>query len=179
AEAVHALLGQPLAVKQSVSVDLPLAAHLPASYVADPAQRLNLYQRLADAATAEEVGTLGAELCDRFGPPPQPALNLLYVVELKVLAQQAGVEAISRRDGAIVLVVSTALPAEVLRAACAPAGQAATVRPGVLRLDQARLRDWQPVLYEVVRRLGDGRKGGAEARVSSASTSRVATRKRA
>jgi transcription-repair coupling factor (superfamily II helicase) len=154
AEAVQTLRGQPVTVKRSASIDLPLAAHLPASYVADPAQRLNLYQRLANAESLDDVGSLGAEIRDRFGPPPRPVLNLLYLVQLKVLAQQAGVQSISARsDGAIVLELGPDVPPEAARAASGPLGHAATVRPGLIRLDRTQLPDWQAVVYETVERL--------------------------
>ena len=46
---------------------------------------------------------MGQELVDRFGPLPEPVENLLYVVRVKVLAVNVGVEAISQEDGQLVL----------------------------------------------------------------------------
>ncbi|HEU4760659.1 MAG TPA: transcription-repair coupling factor [Dehalococcoidia bacterium] len=82
-----------------ISIELPLSAHLPQSYVADVNVRLALYQRLSGAGSAEEVSAIGQEMVDRFGAPPLPARNLLYVVALRTAAAQAGVQSIGVEDG--------------------------------------------------------------------------------
>ena len=63
-----------------MTIDLPLSAHLPPVLRAGPELRLALYQRLSDAREPEEVASIGQELVDRFGQPPPPSRNLLYVV---------------------------------------------------------------------------------------------------
>jgi len=103
-EAVKELkAGQPVApgaamdaaLEPSPTIDLPLSAYLPEDYVADPTVRLTMYQRLAKARTGEEVSQMKGELRDRFGSLPAEAENLLYVVSLRVLAAQAGIQSIS------------------------------------------------------------------------------------
>ncbi len=86
-----------------VSIDLPLSAHLPPSYIPDINQRLALYQRLSAAAGPQEVAAIAQEMVDRFGPPPPLARNLLYVVTLRTLAKQAGVHSISAEDSTAVV----------------------------------------------------------------------------
>jgi len=75
-----------------VTIDLPLSAHLPPSYVPDLNMRLALYQRLSNAADAEAVSEIGQEMVDRFGPPPPLARNLLYIVGLRTLCRLGGVQ---------------------------------------------------------------------------------------
>jgi transcription-repair coupling factor (superfamily II helicase) len=103
AEAVKSLQGEAVVVPLSVSIDLPLDAYLPASYVADEQARLNLYGRLANLTDAGQVGELMLELRDRFGELPEAALNLIYLVQLKLLAQAAGIVKISTDEDQIVL----------------------------------------------------------------------------
>ncbi|PMP79876.1 MAG: transcription-repair coupling factor, partial [Chloroflexus aggregans] len=56
-----------------VTIDLPLTAYLPPTYIADETVRLAVYQRMIDADTIEEVRSLRQELIDRFGGPlPEP-----------------------------------------------------------------------------------------------------------
>ncbi|MDO8614916.1 MAG: transcription-repair coupling factor [Dehalococcoidia bacterium] len=86
-----------------LTIDLPLSAHLPPSYVPDINQRLALYQRLAATRDPEEVSALGQEMVDRFGAPPPLARNLLYVVALRALGKQAGVQSIASEDGSAVV----------------------------------------------------------------------------
>jgi len=77
-----------------VSIDLPLSAHLPASYVPDLNLRLAVYQRLSAAEDPDTVETIGQEMIDRFGEPPPLARSLLYVVTLRSLAKLGGVQSI-------------------------------------------------------------------------------------
>jgi transcription-repair coupling factor (superfamily II helicase) len=86
-----------------VTLELPLSAHLPHSYVPDLNQRLALYQRMSDAADPREVESFGPEMVDRFGEPPAAVRNLLFVVLLRILAARAGVEAVSTEDGQAVV----------------------------------------------------------------------------
>jgi transcription-repair coupling factor (superfamily II helicase) len=95
------LLEEPLA--PTVTLDLNLPARLPENYVPEASLRLQLYRRLAGLTDQESVDEMGQELVDRFGPLPEPVENLLYVVRVKVLAVNVGVEAISQEDGQLVL----------------------------------------------------------------------------
>src|SRR3989454_5731005 len=82
----------------AITIDLPLSAHLPQSYVGDLNQRLALYQRLSAAAGPEDVSRIGQEMVDRFGEPPPLARNLLYVAAVRAFAQQAAVQSITIED---------------------------------------------------------------------------------
>jgi len=67
-------------------VDLPIPAYLPSDYVPSSNLRLRLYQQLSEVTSLEKVRDLADEWVDRFGPLPDPAKNLLYVLELRVRA---------------------------------------------------------------------------------------------
>ncbi|MCL6431175.1 MAG: transcription-repair coupling factor, partial [Anaerolineae bacterium] len=82
--------GPLLAAEGGPVVDLPLSAYLPEGYVSQEALRLRLYRRLAEVQLPEDVEELGQELRERFGPPPPPVQNLLYLLRVKALAVQAG-----------------------------------------------------------------------------------------
>jgi transcription-repair coupling factor (superfamily II helicase) len=85
------------------TIDLPLSAHLPPSYVADLNARLALYQRLSAATEPKEVAALGQEMVDRFGELPATARNLLYVISLRLLARQIEAQSITTEDGVAVV----------------------------------------------------------------------------
>jgi transcription-repair coupling factor (superfamily II helicase) len=85
------------------SVNLPLSARLPASYISDDPTRLHLYQRLAAVTNGEQLTELVDELEDRFGPLPEEAQNLVYVVGLRLAGRQAGVTQIQSVDGEVVV----------------------------------------------------------------------------
>ncbi len=88
---------------QSPLIDLPLQAQIPEEYVPEPALRLKLYRRLADVRTDAQVDELARELQDRFGKPPEPVENLLYLLRLKVASSAARLAAIAVEEGRIVI----------------------------------------------------------------------------
>jgi transcription-repair coupling factor (superfamily II helicase) len=86
-----------------VAIDLPMACSIPADYVPERDLRLQLYRRMAEMHTRQEIDSLITELADRFGPPPQEVSNLVYQLRIKVLALQAGVEGISYEKGQLLI----------------------------------------------------------------------------
>ena len=102
-EAVQELKGEPVQRLPSVSIDLPLTAFLPARYVPEEANRLNIYQRLAAVTDEEQIDQIVQEIADRFGPPPEPTMNLCFAARIRLLASHAGVESIGYHEGRIVL----------------------------------------------------------------------------
>jgi len=89
---------------QAVSLDLPVAAHIPDAYVPSPASRIALYRKLADASTLDDLKQLEEEMQDRFGDLPSTVKELLWVASVRVRAQQAGVLSITRQGSDIVIV---------------------------------------------------------------------------
>ncbi|MBI4878474.1 MAG: DEAD/DEAH box helicase [Planctomycetes bacterium] len=63
-------------------VDLGADAFLPAEYVPDPGQRMEILRRMS-AADGPPLLEMEAEMRDRFGRPPPPARNLFVVFALK------------------------------------------------------------------------------------------------
>jgi transcription-repair coupling factor (superfamily II helicase) len=103
AEAVKTLRGEKVEQMPNVTVDLPLDAYLPSSYVEDEQARLNLYTRMASLSDSTQVGDLLQEMRDRFGELPEPALNLIYLVQLRALAMKAGITGISTEGEQVIL----------------------------------------------------------------------------
>ncbi len=133
------------------AIDLPLSAYIPEDYVAELGTRLALYQRLARIRSPEEVRQMAEEFNDRFGSLPFPVDNLLYMVKLKVLGFQAGLQSISREEGQIVIraVGEVRIDSAELRRL-----QERGLKVGrtQLRLDIKRLGgNWREVLEEVVK----------------------------
>jgi len=90
-------------LRSPVNIELPLHLGIPSSYVPDRETRLRLYRRLADLASFPEIDALHAEFTDRFGPIPQPVQNLFYQLRVRLLAEKAGLSAVTAESGQIVL----------------------------------------------------------------------------
>lgn len=77
-------------------LDLQVEAYLPADYVADGPQKIDLYQRIRKATKAERFAEITDDLVDRFGDIPAATNRLLTVSQLKAIADQVGVAQIKR-----------------------------------------------------------------------------------
>ncbi len=94
-------LDDPLA--PAVTLDLPLLAEIPDTYVQEEGLRLQLYRRIAGLNSRAEIDAMRQELLDRFGTDeerdglPMPVENLLYQILIKILALKAGILNIGRR----------------------------------------------------------------------------------
>ena len=73
-----------------VVLDRP--AHLPDGYVPDDDVKLDLYRRLARAASSGDIDGLREELRERFGPLPAEAETLLDMARLRVLGAALGLQ---------------------------------------------------------------------------------------
>ena len=144
----------PSMAQPPLTIDLPLIAHIPEEYAPDLNLRLALYQRMTRVQDPREADELAQEIRDRFGPPPLPVETLLYVVRLRALARQAGVQSVLSEDGEIVLrmLPGRQLPRERLRAEL-PA--ATWIGPTSVRLNREALDGWQPALLRVMERLAE------------------------
>ncbi|MFH0953243.1 MAG: transcription-repair coupling factor [Verrucomicrobiota bacterium] len=79
------------------------SAVIPSTYVEDENLRVNLYRRVAAAATEQEIDALGEEIRDRFGPVPEPLDRLLSVARLRIVASGQGVQSIEVREGKVMM----------------------------------------------------------------------------
>jgi transcription-repair coupling factor (superfamily II helicase) len=85
------------------SVALPLVYHIPAEFISRENTRITFYQKLSAASGDKEIADIAEEMADRFGALPLPVTNLLYMVKIRRLAAEAGIESISTRDKQLIL----------------------------------------------------------------------------
>ena len=91
-EAVHEFRGDGAEASQmaEVKIELPIDAHLPHDYVPSERLRLEMYKRLAEVRTDEDVTLIREEMLDRYGEPPQPVASLLEVARFRARMRAAG-----------------------------------------------------------------------------------------
>jgi transcription-repair coupling factor (superfamily II helicase) len=90
-EAVNEFKGDGYVEEQEVKIELPIDAHLPHDYVPSERLRLEMYKRLAEVRSDEDVVGIRDELVDRYGEPPEPVTSLLEVARLRARVRAAGV----------------------------------------------------------------------------------------
>jgi transcription-repair coupling factor (superfamily II helicase) len=98
-EAVAELRGQPTAQNPDARLEIDVELFLPDSYVNNHQQKVNIYRRVADSKTLDEIEKIRDEIIDRFGKPPQSATNLFDAAGVKIAASQLEIERVSMRRG--------------------------------------------------------------------------------
>lgn len=81
-----------------VEIDLGLSAIIPDDYIHDIHLRLILYKRIANAKNNDELDELRVEFIDRFGLLPEVTKNLFRVTEVKLIAENMGIQKIDIND---------------------------------------------------------------------------------
>lgn len=69
-----------------VKMEFAYPARLPDAYIHEGSLRLEMYHRLGDASSFEEVDALLDEMKDRFGEPPDETIWLYHLTRLRVFA---------------------------------------------------------------------------------------------
>jgi len=95
--AVREMKGEAAPDEAETQLNLGLNIRIPGDYIPEENQRLQMYKRVARVETESQLGDVGAELEDRYGPPPPPVRNLLDYASLKLLCMRVGVNAIDRK----------------------------------------------------------------------------------
>lgn len=87
---IKALQGTGPAAFTETKMEFPFDARLPDSYVNAVSLRMELYQRIGEAVSADEVDDIWEELKDRFGIPPEPVQWLYHLARIRTFASNLG-----------------------------------------------------------------------------------------
>lgn len=85
-EAVKEAKGIAVEERFDTSIDIVIDAYIPMGYIPNEFQKLDIYKRIAGIETEDETEEMLEELIDRFGDPPKPVENLLYIAKIKSMA---------------------------------------------------------------------------------------------
>ena len=81
------------------TVEFDHEALLPQDYISENVERLNMYRKLAETNTQEEIDDWVSELSDRFGKLPKATDNLVTAARLKLYASRLNVWKVTIRAG--------------------------------------------------------------------------------
>ena len=128
-EAVKRLKGEKVENDEfETNIDLKMDAFIPADYIPNEFQKLDVYKRIAEIETEPERDDMVDELIDRFGEPPQSVCNLLEIALLKAKAHDAYITTIMEK-------------ANQIRITMFPQAKVATAKiPDLLAAYQGKLR---------------------------------------
>ena len=88
------LKGEEVVEEIEPEIKIGVSAYIPDDYIPDGNQKMEFYQRLADARKIVELLGIREEMEDRFGRPSIHTEALLHTMEIKVMAQQLGLGAV-------------------------------------------------------------------------------------
>ncbi len=96
-EAVAELKGQEVKKLPDVKLELDAELHLSDTYINDRHQKVDIYRRLADCRDLDQLEAIREEVIDRFGRPPQSAVNLFDATAVKVSAALLDIDKVKLR----------------------------------------------------------------------------------
>ena len=97
-EAIRELKGEKVEKPIEPEVEIRADAFIPDTYISEPAQKVAVYQRLAEAEKTLDVLDISEELRDRYGPLPPETVSLLEIVQIKILARELQAASVSVDD---------------------------------------------------------------------------------
>ncbi|MCM1985027.1 transcription-repair coupling factor [Lyngbya confervoides] len=89
-ESINEIRGQEIPQVDETSVELTLTAFIPSDYIPDLDQKMAAYREVATADSKQDLTLIAADWSDRYGTIPHAALQLMRVVELKLMAKPLG-----------------------------------------------------------------------------------------
>ncbi|TDQ34225.1 transcription-repair coupling factor [Aureibacillus halotolerans] len=98
---------QPVEKEVEAEVQLDIDAYIPAAYIADERQKIDMYKRFKGVSSLEEIRDLQDEMIDRFGEFPKEVTDLFTVTRLRLLASQQQVEKIAEENGQLIALLTT------------------------------------------------------------------------
>ena len=94
-DALSTLLNEQKIEKKEVEIKLAVSAYLSSESVGEDRIRLELYRRLSQCESVNEVYEIEEEMCDRFGKLDLMTKSFLEIIVIKILASQKGIKMIS------------------------------------------------------------------------------------
>jgi transcription-repair coupling factor (superfamily II helicase) len=142
--------GRPMVEEGAITLDLPITALIPASYIADVELRLATYRQIAAIETNQRLFDLRTELEDRFGPIPDEVEHLFALISVRLRCAELGIDSVVEREREIVIRPVDTRRLDTRRLT-REFGRAIRITPNSLRIRLVDLTvPWQSVLDAVL-----------------------------
>jgi transcription-repair coupling factor (superfamily II helicase) len=162
--------GAPMPEQEAVTMDLPITALIPASYIQDVELRLATYRAISGIEDERGLREMRSELEDRFGELPDEVEHLLALIQLRIRSERLGIASIVERERELVI-----RPVETgrlnTRKLIGRFGHAIKITPNSIRLRLVELDEsWSTALDAILDEieLAEERRKEAEAAVAVA-----------
>lgn len=98
-DAIARLKGEEVIELPETKLELDIETYLDDSYINDRHHKVDIYRRLADARTLDDVERIREEVIDRFGRMPQSGANLVEATAVKIAASLLEIEKVRMKKG--------------------------------------------------------------------------------
>ncbi|PZO43439.1 MAG: transcription-repair coupling factor [Pseudanabaena frigida] len=89
-EAIAEIRGSEIPEVDDTQIDLPITAFIPAEYIPDGDRKMSAYRAVASVNSRRELTQIIEDWSDCYGNVPAPAMQLIKVMELKLIAKRIG-----------------------------------------------------------------------------------------
>ncbi|MDF2487207.1 MAG: mfd [Herbinix sp.] len=106
-EAVKSMKGGETTQEETyeTTVDMDMDAYIPATYIKNEVQKLDIYKRIAGIENEEEMMDMQEELTDRFGDMPTAVNNLLNIALVKAICHGLYIVQLIHKDNEVKLIM--------------------------------------------------------------------------
>ena len=102
-DAVRSLRGEIVnETAEETSVELPVAATIPAWYIENETLKLEMYKKIATVRNQDDEDEMVDELIDRFGDVPRETLNLIKVSRIRGLCEELSVRRVFEQNKRVI-----------------------------------------------------------------------------
>lgn len=88
--------------KTDIKINIDISANIPSWYIKDPVIKIEMYQKLSNATSEENLLDVVDEMIDRFGQLPKETENLLEIVKIRNRCSSIQISEIKRQGDFIV-----------------------------------------------------------------------------
>ena len=113
-ESIGELTGAPVKEEEPATIDLPVSAHIPATYIKNHTVRLDVYKKIAALNSEDDYLDICDEITDRFGDAPKSVISLLDVAMIKALCKETGIKEISYKNERVFFYFASGVDFEAL-----------------------------------------------------------------
>mgnify|MGYP001182213967 CR=1 FL=1 len=105
-EAVKSMKGQLVEEENyETMVDMDMDAFIPSTYIRNEIQKLDIYKRIAEIETEDELIDMQEELLDRFGDMPNAVNNLLNIALIKSMCHSVYITSLVQKGNEVTLIM--------------------------------------------------------------------------
>ena len=81
-----------------VLLELDYSGFIPDSYIPDAQTKMEMYKKIANIKSSDELEAVHEEMFDRFGPVPEEVNSLLGMANIRILCAKLGIQSLIERN---------------------------------------------------------------------------------